>query len=135
MRKPIISLETIAAMCHAANREFCKAHDEHDLHKPWDECTESEKNVSINAMRKLFQSNTEALLHYSAEVLSEATWIEWKKSKSAEGWTYGLKKDPIAKTHPCLVSDYSQLSGYEKAKDQIYLALMKMIVKNYEVLV
>jgi hypothetical protein len=134
MRKPIISLETVAAMCHAANREFCKANGEETLHKPWDECTESEKNVSVKAMKELLQFPD--LIHTSpVELLSVATWEEWKRSKTAEGWTYGKTKDVVAKTHPCLVDNYDQLSAYEKVKDQIYLSIMKMIMENYEILI
>lgn len=129
--KPKIKLEVLAAMCHAANREYCKGFGEHDLHEHWDECTQEEKNISLNAMRDLFKAFD--FEYVTIDSIAEATWQAWKKAKAAEGWIYGSVKNKELKTHPCLVANYHEISGYEKAKDQIYLSLMQMIARNCEI--
>lgn len=50
----------------------------------------------------------------------------WIKRMEAQGWIYGVIKDPVHKTHPCMCP-YEQLTEYEKAKDVQFLALSRML--------
>ena len=51
------------------------------------------------------------------ERLAENTHENWSKQRIEEGWTYGPKRDVVAKTNPCLVP-YDQLSDSEKEYDR-----------------
>jgi hypothetical protein len=52
---------------------------------------------------------------------NHASWLELKL---AEGWTLGETKDPIAKTHPCMVP-YDELPKDQQTKDALYAAVVK----------
>jgi hypothetical protein len=56
----------------------------------------------------------------------EELWQRWAAAKRADGWKYGKDKDPVAKTHPCLVGDYSELSAREHFKDHVYVGLARL---------
>lgn len=131
--KKTISLETIAAMAHNANHEYCKANGEPNLHKYWDEESEAEKRVSLNALRSLLKNGPDEMMSEPVERLAEDAWREWKVTKTAEGWKYGKEKNSAEKTHPCLTNSYSELPVYEKVKDQIYICILKMALANYEI--
>jgi hypothetical protein len=50
--------------------------------------------------------------------------IAWMAYKLNEGWVYGPVKDPVAKTHPCLVP-FEQLPPVQRAKDLIFLKIVR----------
>ncbi len=45
------------------------------------------------------------------------------------GWRYGLKKDPAAKTHPCLVP-YWQLPAEQRRKDGLFAAIVAALTEQ-----
>ena len=47
--------------------------------------------------------------------------MEYRKS---EGWRYGLSKDPVAKTHPCMVP-YAALGPFAQSKDMVFHAIVR----------
>ena len=51
------------------------------------------------------------------EKLAENAHEVWAAGRVAEGWTYGEKRDDVAKKHPCLVP-YDQLPESEKEYDR-----------------
>lgn len=51
------------------------------------------------------------------EKIAENVHEVWAASRIAEGWTYGEKRDDIAKTTPCLVP-YDELPEIEKEYDR-----------------
>lgn len=51
------------------------------------------------------------------EALSKNVHEVWAQSRLSEGWTYGERRDDVAKTHPCLVP-YEELPEIEKAYDR-----------------
>ncbi len=59
--------------------------------------------------------------------LSHANWIEYKLD---DGWVYGEEKDPVKKTHPCMVP-YDELPHDQRMKDTVvlhaYLALRPLV--------
>jgi hypothetical protein len=62
------------------------------------------------------------------ERLAENTHEEWAAQRTAEGWTYGSKRDDDKKQHPGLVP-YAALSESEKEYDRITaLKTLKVIV-------
>jgi hypothetical protein len=51
------------------------------------------------------------------EFLSQMEHRRWLDEKLKGGWQYGPVKDPVKKTHPCLVS-WGELPEEEKEKDR-----------------
>ena len=52
-----------------------------------------------------------------AERLAEHVHDLWAEARLAEGWTYGPRRDDVAKTHPGIVP-YADLTEGEKAYDR-----------------
>ena len=50
----------------------------------------------------------------------------WWAGKIADGWVYGEVKDPVAKTHPCMVP-YSKLPEFQRKKDALFLAIVRAL--------
>jgi len=46
--------------------------------------------------------------------------------KEADGWVYGVIKDPAAKTHPCMVP-FEQLPAEQRAKDLGFKAIVRAL--------
>jgi hypothetical protein len=109
---PLLSHEFIARTAHEVNRAYCRALG--DLSQPaWGDAPEWQK-ASCRAGVDL---------HLMGDFGPEASHISWMKQKLEEGWVYGEKKDPIAKTHPCLVP-FDQLPREQQAKDFIFRAVV-----------
>jgi hypothetical protein len=56
----------------------------------------------------------------------EASHESWMAEKVAAGWVYGPTKDPVAKTHPCIVA-YSELPPEQRAKDHLFGAIVRSL--------
>ena len=64
------------------------------------------------------------------EILAENVHDTWAIARLKDGWTYGVKRDDVAKTHPCLVP-YTELSESEKSYDRITATqTIKIIIKS-----
>jgi hypothetical protein len=50
---------------------------------------------------------------------------EWVEAYAKMGWTYGEKRDPVAKTHPDMVP-YVVLGRLERDKDAVFVALCEI---------
>ena len=62
------------------------------------------------------------------EKIAENVHENWSAGRIAEGWTFGEKRDDVAKTTPCMVP-YSQLPEGEKEYDRnTALQTLKLIV-------
>lgn len=104
-------IETIARVCHQANREWCHAHDD-DSQRPWDLAEQWQRDSAIKGV--VFALSGEG---------PEAQHEAWCNDKIAEGWRHGHTKDAEQKTHPCLVP-YVQLPAFQKVKDRLFLAIV-----------
>lgn len=63
------------------------------------------------------------------ELIAENVHEVWAASRISEGWTYGERKDDIAKTTPCLVP-YSELPESEKEYDRnTAMETLRLIMK------
>ena len=103
----------IASVAHEANRMFCRAHG--DFSQPeWGDAPEWQIESAIDGV----------LFHMANPSAGpEASHNNWCAMKASNGWTYGLVKDPEAKTHPCMVP-FDQLPLEQQAKDHLFRAIV-----------
>ena len=106
-------VESIARMCHEVNRAYCLALGD-TSQVGWGDAPDWQKD-SAKLGVKLHLTNPDAGPQASHE--------SWMDQKLAEGWVYGDKKDPDAKTHPCICG-FDQLPREQQAKDFIFRAVV-----------
>ena len=63
------------------------------------------------------------------EIIAEMEHDRWNKQKFLAGWSYGQKKDPGKKTHPCLV-EWKDLPEEEKEKDRAAVREIPQLLKS-----
>lgn len=107
------SPEDIARVCHEVNRAYCAALGD-DSQPPWDEAPAWQRSSAIIGVH-FHMVNPDAGASASHE--------SWMAEKVADGWVYGEKKDPKAKTHPCMVP-FDQLPTEQQAKDYLFRAVV-----------
>lgn len=106
-------LETIAKVCHDANKSFCESQGDFSQ-KSWEEAEQWQRDSAIKGV-EFRQQNPEA--PHSAQ------HDAWMQDKLNDGWAYGETKDAEAKTHPCLIS-YEQLPVAQQKKDALFQAIV-----------
>lgn len=111
-----VAIEDIAELCHEMNRTYCACIGD-SSQKSWKDSPDWQKKSAINGV-KFHLENPKSN--------PEDSHINWMKQKTAEGWVYGLEKDPVKKTHPCL-KPYEELSMPQKAKDVIFITTVKTL--------
>lgn len=104
----------IAAMTHEANRQYCARFGNDDSQVAWEDAPAWQRESAINGVR--------AVLDGTAKDPKEQH-ESWMREKVAAGWKFGERKDPEAKTHPCLVP-YSDLDEYQRKKDILFRAIV-----------
>lgn len=106
------TLEQVARVCHEANRAYCTTTG--DLSQPaWDDAPDWQKESAIAGVAAIVDGRV---------TRPEDSHASWAAQKVADGWVYGPAKDPVAKTHPCLVA-YEELPAEQRAKDYLFLAV------------
>jgi hypothetical protein len=102
----------IAQVCHEANRAYCITIG--DLSQPrWEDAPEWQTDSAISGVQAIVSGEITA---------PEQSHESWSAHKLADGWKYGEKKDPEAKTHPCLVP-FSALPVEQQMKDRLFFAI------------
>jgi hypothetical protein len=106
----------IAKMCHEANFVWCHLNgDPSQLH--WGSAPQWQVDSAIDGV-------IHALAHPDAK--PEDIHMNWMAGKIADGWVYGGVKDPVAKTHPCMVP-FDQLPESQRKKDKLFLAIVRAL--------
>lgn len=112
----------IAAICHEANREYCRSLG--DCSQPfWPNAPVWQQQSAIKGV--LF------CLNYP-DAPPSANHDSWLKEKYENGWKYGDIKDAEKKEHPCCVP-YDELPQEQKAKDLLFkniVASLAHLVKD-----
>jgi hypothetical protein len=107
-----IAIEQIARICHEANRGYCIVLGDNSQ-PSWDDAPGWQRESAVLGVK----------LHISGDHGPEASHKSWMDQKVTDGWVYGAVKDPVAKTHPCLVP-FDQLPKEQQAKDYIFRAIV-----------
>lgn len=104
----------IAKVCHEANRAYCKALGDHSQ-LSWEDAPDWQRKSAITGVTYHLNNPN------STPADSHRSWLE---EKAADGWKFGLVKDPVKKEHPCFVP-YEALPKEQQAKDYIFLAIVR----------
>lgn len=116
MNPKILTVESVAEMCHEANRSFCHGiGDDSQFH--WHLAEQWQRESAIKGV--LFRLD-------NPEAPACAQHDAWTKDKLDGGWKFGPVKDPAAKTHPCLVS-YTSLPAEQQAKDALFCGIVDAV--------
>jgi hypothetical protein len=110
--------ERIARIAHEMNRRWCELMGD-TSQPPWEQAADWQKESAVNGV------------HFHAdhpESGPEASHESWMQEKIADGWTYGPRKDPVKKEHPCMVP-YGQLPAIQRAKDTFFLTVVKTLLE------
>lgn len=107
-------IETIARVCHEANRAYALAtgEDPSKVHKRWESVDEEIRQSSRRGVQTRLDGATQRELHES-----------WCEGKRADGWVYGEVRDNDARIHPCLV-DYDALPESQRKKDDLFAGIV-----------
>ena len=106
----------IAFACHEVNRAYCESQGDHSQPK-WEDAPAWQRDSAIMGVEFALE-NPKAKPSDSHE--------SWLAQKRADGWKYGLVKDPVAKEHPCFVA-YDELPVTQKVKDYIFLGVVRAL--------
>lgn len=102
----------LARVCHEANRGFCESLG--DRSQPtWDSAPDWQKESAVMGVK----------FHLTGDHLPSESHESWMKQKAADGWVWGATKDPVAKTHPCMVP-YEQLPYEQRFKDYLFRGIV-----------
>lgn len=108
----MFTLEQIAKAAHEVNRAYCQALGDNSQ-PAWEDAPEWQRS----------SARMGADLHSMGDFGPEASHISWMQQKLDEGWRYGPVKDPVARTHPCMVP-FAELPPAQQAKDYIFRAVV-----------
>lgn len=109
----MIIVDQIARVAHEVNKAYCASIGDHS--QPiWDEAPDWQKSSAIDGVNFHIE-NTDAG--------PDASHNNWLKAKEADGWVFGLVKDPEAKTHPCMVL-FEELPLEQQIKDHLFRAVV-----------
>ena len=103
----------IAKICHEANRAYCKSIGD-DSQPSWVDAPDWQRQSACNGVK----------FHLLGEHAPSESHDNWLKDKEADGWVYGLVKDPAKKEHPCMVP-YDQLPVEQRTKDYIFKSIVE----------
>lgn len=116
-----MKIEAIAAVCHEANRRYCKEIGD-DRHKPWEEAPWWQRQSAIAGVMFIIQ-------HPKAPASRQHE--EWVKYKIEAGWKYGPLLNEEEKTHPD-IRLYEDLSDQQKVKDRLFRSIVLALTQGDE---
>lgn len=111
-----VDIEKIAMVCHETNRAWCAANGDFSQ-VSWESAAQWQKDSAIEGVKFRLANPTAG---------NEAQHEEWLKVKIEDGWTYGVVKDAVKKTHPCILP-YHELPVNERIKDALFRSVVDSI--------
>jgi hypothetical protein len=106
----------IAQVAHEVNRAYCLSIGD-DSQPAWADAPDWR--------RESCRAGVQAHLDHPDLTPSQSHEL-WMAHREAEGWVYGIEKDPEAKTHPCMVA-YEDLPQELRSKDYIFKAVVEAL--------
>ncbi len=113
-----VNVEQVARVCHETNKTFCETIDDYSQ-ESWEDAEEWQRQSAIRGVEFALANPT---------VGAYAQHEAWMQDKIREGWKLGEVKDPVAKTHPCMVA-YQDLPANQRIKDHLFRAVVKAFVE------
>lgn len=111
-----MTIESIAAVCHEANRAYCLVLG--DGSQPaWQDAPDWQRESGVKGVQFRIEN---------PEAPPSAQHESWMKQKEAEGWKHGPVKDPEKKEHPCFLP-YDALPPEQRAKDHLFSAIVRAL--------
>lgn len=110
--------ERIARIAHETNRAYCQAIGD-DTQAAWPDAPQWQRESAINGVQFHLKE-----LRAGRLPSPEESHNGWLAQKRAEGWTYGPKKDPSLKQHPCFMP-YDGLPLDQRLKDYLFGAVCR----------
>ena len=108
-----MNMYEIARIAHEVNRAYCTAIGDNSQ-PAWELAPAWQKVSAVNGVE----------FHLNNDATPEQSHESWMRQKLADGWHYGVAKDPEAKTHPCLCA-YSELPQEQRIKDYLFKAVIE----------
>lgn len=119
-------VEQVASFCHSANRLY-QAMNGEEPSPPWPEAPEWQKESARKGVRHVLEGGLAAKYPgLGGPTREEDQHNAWMEEKLRAGWTYGAVKNPVAKTHPCLLP-YRSLPAWQRRKDRLFGALCRAL--------
>lgn len=112
--KTLKPVSEIAELCHEANRAYCRIIGD-DSQPLWADAPDWQKNSAIDGVKSVIESWD----NDGTGLNPEKQHNKWLSQKLHDGWRYGLVKDAVAKTHPCLLP-YDELPVEQQIKDTLF---------------
>jgi hypothetical protein len=110
-----IQIEYIARGAHEVNRSWCQLTGDHSQ-VPWEEAPDWQRDSARKGVMSVLRG----------EHSPQASHESWMAERAAQGWTYGAVKDPVAKTHPCMVA-YDALPPEQQYKDTLFVEVVRAL--------
>lgn len=114
-----LTAKRIAKVAHEVNKAYCEFLGD-DSQVPWDMAPEWQRESAVNGV-KFHAENPDAGPEASHEC--------WMKEKADTGWTYGWKKDPHLKQHPCMVA-FTDLPKEQQLKDILFRQVVHSLLHS-----
>jgi hypothetical protein len=109
-----VEIEQVAKLCHQANKAICETWGDNSQ-RDWEDAEQWQRDSAINGVK--FRLDNPA-------ATGKDQHDAWVADKLADGWVFGEIKDPVAKTHPCMV-EYCQLPKHQQVKDGVFSAIVQ----------
>lgn len=118
-----MTVTDVARVCHEANRAYCLSLGD-ESQAAWQYAPEWQQHITIHGVRAILAGTvtTGAQAHQA-----------WVDEQTRDGWKYGAYKDAEAKWHPYLVP-YAQLAAAQRAKDELFVAIVRALESTLMIL-
>jgi len=110
-------IDAASRAAHEANRAYAMFLGEDHISGPWETLDEEMRASTREGVTRAINGETPEMLHQS-----------WLRTKAQAGWRYGPTKDPVAKTHPCMVS-YEMLPKAQRLKDLLFQRVARRVAQ------